>query len=57
MGKLKGKQPKLSPRQQAELVRQHATGDYSITDLAELHGISRPAVYRTLNRAEARPPK
>jgi hypothetical protein len=26
-GKLKGRQPKLSPRQQAGLVRMHASGD------------------------------
>ncbi len=26
----------------------HATGDYSIADLAELFSISRPTVYRTL---------
>jgi DNA invertase Pin-like site-specific DNA recombinase len=53
-GRLRGKQPKLSARQQAELVRQHATGDYSVTELAELYSISRPAVYRTLDRAGAR---
>ncbi|MGH3776902.1 MAG: recombinase family protein [Pseudonocardiaceae bacterium] len=35
-GRLRGRQPKLSPKQQAELRRMHASGDYSITDLAEL---------------------
>ena len=35
-GKLRGKQPKLSDRQQRELCRMHATGEYSISDLAEL---------------------
>ena len=75
-GKLRGKQPKLSDRQQWELCRMHATGEYSISDLAELvsgtnrlshaqpvpslldpilrpaaaETISRPTVYRTLNR-------
>ena len=49
-GKLRGKQPKLSDRQQRELCRMHATGDYSISDLAELFSISRPTVYRTLKR-------
>ena len=34
-GKLRGKQPKLSEKQQKELCRMHATGDYSIGDLAE----------------------
>ena len=49
-GKLRGKQPKLSDRQQRELCRMHATGEYSISDLAELCSVSRPTVYRTLNR-------
>jgi DNA invertase Pin-like site-specific DNA recombinase len=50
-GKLKGKKPKLSDKQQRELGRMHATGDYSISDLAELFAVSRPTVYRTLTRA------
>ena len=49
-GTLRGKQPKLSDRQQRELCRMHATGEYSISDLAELFSVSRPTVYRTLNR-------
>jgi DNA invertase Pin-like site-specific DNA recombinase len=49
-GKLRGKQPKLSEKQQKELVRMHDTGDYSISDLAELFSVSRPTVYRTLAR-------
>ena len=28
----------------------HATGEYSISDLAELFSVSRPTIYRTLNR-------
>jgi len=49
-GKLRGKRPKLSDRQQKELRRMHDTGDHSISDLAELFSISRPTVYRTLAR-------
>lgn len=49
-GKLRGKQPKLSEKQQKELSRMHATGDYSISDLAELFSVSRPTIYRTLER-------
>lgn len=49
-GKLRGKQPKLSLKQQRELQRMHATGNYSISDLAELFSVSRPTVYRTLKR-------
>ena len=49
-GKLKGKKPKLSVRRQAELRRMYDTGDYSISDLAELFDVSRPTVYRVLQR-------
>ena len=53
-GKLRGKQPKLSDKQQKELRRMHDTGDYSISDLAELFSVSRPTVYRTLARQKTR---
>ena len=49
-GKLRGKQPKLSEKRQKELRRMRDTGDYSISDLAELFTVSRPTVYRTLTR-------
>ncbi|GHU12061.1 recombinase family protein [Betaproteobacteria bacterium] len=49
-GKLRGKKPKLSDRQQKELRRMYDTGNYSISDLAEVFSISRPTVYRTLGR-------
>ena len=49
-GKLRGKQPKLSDNQQKELRRMYDTGDYSISDLAEVFSVSRLTVYRTLNR-------
>ena len=52
-GKLRGKQPKLSTKQQKELKRMHGTGEYSISDLAEVFSVSRPTVYRTLNRVAA----
>lgn len=55
-GKLRGKQPKLSDKQQKELRRMHDTSDYSITDLAELFSISRPTVYRTLKRQRSTTP-
>jgi DNA invertase Pin-like site-specific DNA recombinase len=50
-GKLKGKPPKLSARQRAELVRMHGTGEYTIADLMELFSVGRATVYRTLQRA------
>ena len=49
-GELRGKQPKLSNRQQRDLCRIHAAGEYSISDLAKLFSVSRPTVYGTLNR-------
>jgi DNA invertase Pin-like site-specific DNA recombinase len=54
-GKLRGKQPKLSTRQQAELRRMHDAGGYTIADLAEVFSVSRPTVYRVLERT--RPPE
>ena len=52
-GKLHGKQPKLSDRQQRELCRKHATGEYSLSDLAELFSVSRPTACRALNRLQS----
>ncbi|CAN5800441.1 recombinase family protein [soil metagenome] len=49
-GKLRGKQPKLSAKQQKELRRMYDSAEYSISDLAEVFSVSRPTVYRTLNR-------
>ena len=54
-GKLRGKKPKLSDRQQKELRRMYDTDDYSISDLAEVFSISRPTVYRTLGRQPSGP--
>jgi predicted DNA-binding protein YlxM (UPF0122 family) len=54
VARAKGKQPKLSARQQTEPRRTHATGDYSIADLAELFSIGRATVYRTLQRQATR---
>ena len=48
--KLHSKQPKLSVGQQRELCRMNATGTSSISDLAVIFTVSRPTVYRRLNR-------
>jgi DNA invertase Pin-like site-specific DNA recombinase len=53
-GKLRGKRPKLSDKQQTALRRMHHTGEYSISDLAELFSVSRPTVSRTLARKAQR---
>jgi DNA invertase Pin-like site-specific DNA recombinase len=52
-GKLKGRQPKLSAKQQRELKRMHETGEDTISDLGELFSVSRPTVYRTIRRTRA----
>src|ERR1022692_529244 len=49
-GRLKGRQPKLTARQQAELIRMHATADYTITELMEVFSVGRATVYRVLTR-------
>ena len=54
-GRLKGRQPKLTPKQQKELRRTHGTGEYTISDLAELFKVSRPTVYRTLQSQKPTP--
>jgi predicted DNA-binding protein YlxM (UPF0122 family) len=43
----------LSDRRQTELRRMYDTGDYSISDLAELFDVSRPTVYRVLQRTQS----
>lgn len=52
-GKLRGKQPKLSARQQRELARMADTGECAIADLAEVFTVSRATVYRTLRGSPA----
>ncbi|MFL6056074.1 MAG: helix-turn-helix domain-containing protein, partial [Actinoallomurus sp.] len=51
-GQVVGVQPKLAARQQAELVRMHATGDYTIAELMEVFSIGRATVYRVLDRTK-----
>ncbi len=50
-GKLRGKPPKLKPAQAREVRRMRDSGEYSITEIAELFGVSRPTVYRVLQRS------
>jgi DNA invertase Pin-like site-specific DNA recombinase len=51
-GRLKGKQPKLSPARQAHLVKLHEAEEHNIAELAELFDVSRATVYRVLERAK-----
>ncbi|MCC2661692.1 MAG: recombinase [Arthrobacter sp.] len=50
-GRLRGKQPKLSPRQEAHLVQLHAAGEHTMSEIAELFSVGRSTVYRALERA------
>ena len=53
-GRLRGKQPKLSPRQEAHLVALHGAGAHTIGELEELFSVTRSTVYRALARNRAR---
>jgi DNA invertase Pin-like site-specific DNA recombinase len=55
-GKLRGKQPRLKPAQDREIRRMHDSGDYNVAEIAGLFGVSRPTVYRSLERTVALPP-
>lgn len=50
-GKLRGRQPKLSKKQEAHLVNLHRSGTHTTTEIAELFGVARSTVYRAIKRA------
>ena len=49
-GRLRGKQPKLKPNQAKHLLELHDLGTYSTAELAELFGVGRSTIYRTVER-------
>jgi DNA invertase Pin-like site-specific DNA recombinase len=49
-GRLRGKQPKLTPQQETVLVGLHAAVEHTSSELAQLFGVARPTVYRALER-------
>jgi DNA invertase Pin-like site-specific DNA recombinase len=53
-GRLRGKSPKLNPRQEADLVALHDAVEHTIGELAELFGVGYATVYRAVDRARAR---
>lgn len=53
-GRLRGKQPKLNPKQEAHLVELHAAGQHTTAELAELFGVARSTIYRAVQRAGGR---
>ena len=52
-GRLRGKQPKLKPRQEAHLVGLLQAGEHSTAELADLFGVARFTVYRAQQRHQA----
>jgi DNA-binding MarR family transcriptional regulator len=44
-GRLRGKQPKLSPMQEAHLVELYHAGAHTVSELEELFGVTRSTVY------------
>jgi len=50
-GRLRGKQPKLKPTQEAHLVKLWRSGDHTTAELADLFSVSRATVYRAIQRA------
>ena len=53
-GRLRGRKPKLTPRQEAHLVELYRAGGRTTTDLAHLFGVGRSTVYRAIERAGGR---
>jgi len=51
-GRLRGKQPKLNPRQEAHLVALYRAGEHNTTELGDLFGVARSTVYRAIQRDE-----
>jgi DNA invertase Pin-like site-specific DNA recombinase len=49
-GKLRGRKPKLTPKQEEHLVALHRAGE-NPAELAELFGVGRSTVYRAIERA------
>jgi DNA invertase Pin-like site-specific DNA recombinase len=49
-GHLRGRPPKLNPRQEAQLVTLYRAGEHSTAELSDLFGVGRSTVYRVIER-------
>jgi len=54
-GRLRGRKPKLSPKQEAHLVELWRAGKHTTAELAELFNVARSTVYRAIQRAGEQP--
>ncbi len=52
-GRKGGRRPKLSDRQVAMVRQMHASGEHTVSAIAETFGVTRPTIYRVLESAEA----
>lgn len=50
-GRLRGKQPKLNPKREAQLVALWNAGSHTTLELAEMFDVARSTVYRAIQRA------
>jgi DNA invertase Pin-like site-specific DNA recombinase len=53
-GRLRGKQPKLSPTQEAHLVKLYRAGEHTVSELEDLFPVTRSTIYRAIARAGGR---
>ena len=51
-GHLRGKQPKLNPRQEGHLVELLHSGEYSTAEIGDQFGVARSTVYRAVARSK-----
>lgn len=55
-GRLRGKQPKLSPAQERHLIDLYRQGAHTTTEIADLFKVARSTVYRAIERAGIQAP-
>ena len=53
-GRLRGKQPKLSAKQESHLVALYNAGEHTGAELAEIFGVARATIYRAVERDRRR---
>jgi DNA-binding MarR family transcriptional regulator len=54
IGRRRGKQPELSPMQEAHLVKLYRAGEHTVSELEELFPVTRSTIYRAVARAGGR---